>query len=176
GATMIPEIEEMLGEKKGKLLKKAVWISIVISGIFYFLFMALILGISGKTTTPDAFSGLKPFLGQGIVSLGFLLGIITIFTSFAAIGITLGKVFNYDFKIPKNLAFLLVISIPLILFFLGMRNFLEVIGLVGGVMMGIEGILILLMYKRIYPKKAWIYPLVLVFLGGIIYQIIYLAK
>ncbi|MDP3093363.1 MAG: aromatic amino acid transport family protein [bacterium] len=176
GATMIPEIEEMLGDKKGKLLKKAVWASMIISAIFYFLFMALILGISGKAATPDAFSGLKPFLGQGIAGLGFLLGIITIFTSFAAIGITLEKVFRYDFKIPKNLAFLLVTGVPLVLFSLGMRNFLEIIGLVGGVMMGIEGILILLMYKKVHPKRSWVYPLILIFLGGIIYQIIYFVK
>ena len=173
---MIPEIEEMLGDKKEKLLKKAVWASMIISGIFYFLFMVLILGISGKVTSPETFSGLKPFLGQGIASLGFFLGIITIFTSFAAIGITLEKVFRYDFKVPKNLAFLLVIGAPLILFFLGMRNFLETIGLVGGVMMGIEGILILLMYKKVHAQRFWVYPLILIFLGGIIYQIIYFVK
>ena len=176
GATMIPEIEEMLGKQKEKLLKKAVLTSIIISGVFYFLFIVLILGISGRAASPDAFSGLKPFLGQGIAGLGFFLGIITIFTSFAAIGITLEKVFRYDFKVPKNLAFLLVIGVPLILFLLGMRNFLETIGLVGGVMMGIEGILILLMYKKLYPQRPWVYPLILIFLGGIVYEIIYFVK
>jgi len=172
GATIIPEIEEMLGNKKEKLLKKVIWASIIISAIFYFIFVVLISGISGQTTTPDAFSGLKPFLEQRIISLGFFLGIITIFTSFAAIGITLEKIFRYDLKIHKNQAFLIVIGIPLILFIFGIRNFLEVISLTGGIMMGIEGILILLMYKKIKPgKMALVYPLILVFLGGILYEI-----
>lgn len=176
GATMIPEIEEMLGEKKEKLLKKVVFWSVLISGIFYLLFTILVSGISGPATTADAFLGLKPFLGAGAAALGFFLGIITIFTSFAAVGITLEKVFRYDFKIPKNSAFALVCGVPLILFFCGMTNFLKIISLVGGAMMGIEGILIILMYRKIYPKKYWVYPLIMVFLGGIIYEIIYFVR
>jgi amino acid permease len=176
GATMIPEIEEMLAEKKEKLLKKVVFWSMAISGIFYLLFTILVSGISGPITTVDAFSGLKPFLGAGVAALGFFLGIITIFTSFAAVGMTLEKVFRYDFKIPKKAAFLLVCGVPLILFFCGMTNFLKIISLVGGAMMGIEGILIILMYRKIYPKKYWVYPLIMVFLGGIIYEIIYFVR
>ncbi len=174
GATMIPEIKEMLGNKKEKLLKKAVFISIAISAIFYFLFIVLVSGISGAATTPDAFSGLKSFLGSKMANLGFLLGTITIFTSFGAIGMTLEKVFRYDFKMPKNIAFLLVCSVPLIMFFLGLRDFIGIIGLVGGAMMGTEGILILLMYQKTRPDKKWLaLPLTIVFVLGVIYEVIY---
>ena len=59
-----------------------------------------------------------------------------------------------------------------ILFLLGFQDFLKVIGFVGGIMLGMEGILILLMYKKIKPgKMALVYPLILVFLGGILYEI-----
>ncbi len=174
GATMIPEIKEMLGRQKEKLLKKAVFISIVVSAVFYFLFIVLVSGISGPATTPDAFSGLKSFLGGNMANLGFLLGTITIFTSFGAIGITLEKVFRYDFKIPRNIAFLLVSSVPLIMFFLGLRDFIGIIGLIGGAMMGMEGILILLMYQKIKPDKKWLAtPLAIIFILGVIYEIIY---
>ncbi|MDP2930185.1 MAG: amino acid permease [bacterium] len=173
GATMIPEIEEMLKDKKEKLLKKTVFLSVIITVIFYLLFTILVTGISGQATTPDAFSGLKSLLGSNMATLGFILGIITILTSFAAVGITLEKVFRYDFKMPKKFASALVCSVPLILFFLGLRNFLEIIGLVGGVMMGIEGILILLMYKKIYPKKWWAWLLIIIFLLGVGYELIF---
>ncbi len=177
GATMIPEIEEMLGEKKEKLLKKAVSVSVLISAVFYLVFTFLVWGISGSNTSQDAFSGLKPFLGKEIAALGFFLGIVTIFTSFGAVGITLEKVFRYDFKMPKSLAFLLVCGAPLILFLLGFRNFVDIIGLVGGVMMGVEGILILLMYQKVKPEKKWlVLPLITIFLLGIIYEAVYFAK
>ncbi len=44
-------------------------------------------------------------------------------------------------------------------------------------MLGIDGILILLMYKKIRKDmKFLIYPLFLVFLGGIIYELIYFVR
>ncbi len=171
GATMIPEIEEMLGRNK-RLLGKAIFAGVLIPILVYVFFTVAIAGISGAQTSQDAISGLKPFLGEGIISLGYLLGILTTFTSFIALGLTLKKVFSYDFKIPQNISFWLICLVPLTLFLLGFQDFLMVISLVGGVAMGMEGILILLMYKKIKPgKMALVYPLILVFLGGILYEI-----
>ena len=48
--------------------------------------------------------------------------------------------------------------------------------IVGGILLGIDGILILLMYKKIGGKNILIYPLSLVFLLGVIYEIIYFIK
>ena len=175
GATLIPEVEELLGENK-KLLKKIIPIAILIPIIVYLFFIYIIVGISGPSTTESALTGLKNFLGDGIVNLGLFFGILTTFTSFITIGLTLKKTLWYDFKIPKNLAWAITLFIPLLLFFLGFRNFIETIGLVGGVMLGIDGILILLMYQRISQKKFLVFPLILVLFGGIIYGIIYFLK
>jgi len=175
GAALIPEVEEMLGEKK-KLLSKIILISILIPLIFYLLFIFSIVGISGQKTTESALIGLRDILGQGIVLPMLLFGILTTFTSFIALGLTLKKVFWYDLKIEKNLAFLITCFIPIILFLIGLKHFIPIISFVGGVMLGIDGVLILLMYQKIKPKQILVYPLILIFLVGIIYEIIYFLK
>src|SRR4030042_2032163 len=73
---LIPEVEEMLGEKK-ELLKKIIPISILIPIFVYFLFVYLILGITGSQTTESALTGLRNFLGQGFFSLGLFFGVLT---------------------------------------------------------------------------------------------------
>jgi len=172
GATLIPEVEEMLGKEK-HLLKKVIAISILIPVLIYLFFIFLILGITGNQTTETALSGLKNFLGGGMVSLAFFFGVLTTFTSFITLGLTLRKVFWYDLKIEKNLAWAITCFVPLFLFLIGIKSFIPVISFLGGVMLGVDGILILLMYQKISEKKLLTYPLILVLLGGIIYEIIY---
>ncbi|PJE69451.1 MAG: hypothetical protein COU98_01995 [Candidatus Staskawiczbacteria bacterium CG10_big_fil_rev_8_21_14_0_10_38_10] len=173
GAGLIPQAEEILGDKR-KILKKVIAISILIPILVYLFFIYLILGITGGQTTESALTGLKVFLGDGIVSLGLFFGILTTFTSFIAIGLTLKNIFCYDLRISKNLSLVITCFVPLILFLLGIKSFIPVISFIGGVMLGVDGILILLMYKKLRPhRKIFIYPLILIFLGGIIYEVIY---
>ncbi len=175
GATLIPEVEEMLGEKK-KLILKIIPIAILISIAIYLFFIYLILGITGPQTTESALTGLRMILGDGIVSLALLFGLVTTFTSFITLGLTLKKVFWYDFKLKKNLAWAVTCFLPLLLYFAGLKSFIAVIGIVGGMMLAVEGILILLMYKKVHPRrKIFVYPLILLLLGGIIYSIVYFS-
>ncbi len=97
GASAIPEVEELLGKNKN-LLKKIILVSILISALVYLLFIFMVLGITGNDTSLEAISGLKIFLG-GFVSLAFLFGILTTFTSFLSIYLTLSNTFWYDFKL-----------------------------------------------------------------------------
>jgi len=176
GANLIPEIEEMLGEKK-HLLKKIIPISILIPIFAYLFFVYLILGITGSQTTESALVGLRNFLSPGLVSLGLFFGVLTTFTSFIALGLTLKNVLRYDLKAGKNLAWLITCFSPLILFLIGVKQFIPIIAFVGATMLGIDGILILLMYQKIKPeRKLLVLPLALIFLGGIIYEIIYFVK
>jgi amino acid permease len=176
--TMIPEIEEMLGENK-KLLRKVIFISILIPAVTYLLFMLLVLGVSGLNTSSAAIPGLKNYLSGGILNIAFLAGIITTFTSFLGVALTLKKTLWYDLRIPKALAWGIACFIPFILFLLGLKDFVKVIGLVGGALMAIDGIIILLMYKKIKKSKTakiLTYSLSLIFVLGLIYEIIYFVK
>ena len=174
GGSLIPEIEEMLGEDKKKLplvISLGIFVALLISVLFIFL----IFSITGPNTTSDALSGLKGSLGNGVISLALLFGVITTFTSFVAIGLTLKKIFWYDLKINKHLSWAMTCIIPFLLYLLGARDFVLVIGTVGAVMIAIDAILVSFMYEKIKSKKVRFitYPLIIVFLIGIVYEVVY---
>jgi len=130
-----------------------------------------VIGLSGSGTTESSLVGLKEFLPVGLFRISLLFGFLATFTSFIALGLTLKKVFCYDLKVDKNLSWLITCFLPLSLFLLGVRSFIGVISLVGGVMMGIDAVLILLMYRKI-KGSFLVFPLIIIFLGGIIYEVI----
>jgi len=178
GASLIPEIEEMLAGNK-KLIRRIIVISMLIPIFVYLFFIYLILGITGAQTSVSALGGLQKFLDNRVVSLGFFFGVLTTFTSFITLGLTLKKVFWYDLKLDKNLSWLITCFLPFILFLIGIRQFIPLISFIGGVMLGIDGILILLMYKKQVKSLLLyllIYPLILILLGGIFYEIFYFIK
>lgn len=175
--SLIPEIEEMLKENK-KLLPKVVLNSILISSLVYILFIIIIDGVGGSHISKTAIDSLPSYLGGGVIALTLIIGLITTFTSFVASSLTLKKIFWYDLKMNKNLSWFIVCFTPFVLFFLGIRSFIPVISLVGGVMFGINGIIVLMMYQKYKQDKtqALTIPLMLLLGFGIIYEIFYLIK
>jgi amino acid permease len=170
GASLIPEIEEMLKEEK-KELKKVIFVSLLIPFFVYLFFIFTILGISGKNTSPSAIGGLNGLLPPYILNLTYFFGFLTTFTSFITLGLTLLRIFSYDLNLKKETSFILACFLPLILFLLGFKNFIKVISVVGGVMLGIDAIFIILIYQKLKNKKYISLPLFFVFLFGIIYEI-----
>lgn len=177
GADVIPEAEELLGKKK-RFLRVIIPLAIIVAIIVYVLFIYLILSISGPQTTESALTGLRPYVGDKILALGFLFGFLTTFTSFIAFGLTLTNTLCYDFKIPRAISWAITCFIPLVIFLAGFTDFIKVISFVGGVTMGFNGILILLMYQKIKERKIsfLIFPLILILITGIIYEVIYFLK
>ncbi|MEK7061794.1 MAG: aromatic amino acid transport family protein [Patescibacteria group bacterium] len=175
GTGMIPEIEEMLRGNK-KLIKNIIITAILTPAVVYLFFIFLVLGITGSDTTQSALLGLKSFLGNGVVTLGILIGVATTFVGFITIGLTLNKILVYDLKIKNFHSWIITCFTPLILFLIGLNSFIGLISFIGGVLLGVDGILILLMYKKIGGKKLLIYPLSLIFIFGIIYELVYFIK
>ena len=178
GLDMIPEIEEMLGKhNKKKLLKKVIVISLLLTLAIYFFFIFLTLAIAGAGVNDSAIASLRDIVGPGAATVGFIFGLIATFTSFITSGLTLEKVLHYDLKISKTVSFGLTCFIPLIVFFIGVQQFIPVISLVGGTMMGVNGLLILAMYNKIRPQKKWLmFPLIILLMAGMILEIIYFVK
>tara|TARA_Y100000031_G_scaffold154340_2_gene201667 strand:+ start:2839 stop:3975 length:1137 start_codon:yes stop_codon:yes gene_type:complete len=184
GASLIPEIKEMLTDNPKNLKKVIIW-SVLISALTYLFFIFMILGISGQSASVNAITGLSGFLSNGIVSLALSFGILTTFTSFLTNGLTFKKMLWYDLKLKKNLAWLIACSVPLILFILGFNNFITVVSLVGGVLMGASLVMITLVYLKAKTKgdkkpaynlslpRILVYSLILFFILGIIYEIFY---
>lgn len=182
GASVVPEMEEILRQEHKKL-KQAISIGTLIPLFFYILFVSLVVGVCGGSTSEDAVLGLVQFLPAWAADLGAILGILTMGTSFLTLGYVLREVYFRDFKIPKVFAWLLVCSGPPVLYFLGAKSFIEIIGATGALMGGLTGILIVLMFlkaKRLGKRKPaftlslpkpFIKLLVFVFLLGIVWQI-----
>ncbi|HOX29532.1 MAG TPA: aromatic amino acid transport family protein [Candidatus Paceibacterota bacterium] len=174
-SSSIPEVEEMLGrENRKKFLKPVVVWSSALSLFAYVSFIILIIGLTGGNTTQSALMGLKPLFGNGLLSLCFLFGFITSFTSFIIIGLTLKKILAYDLKINKLAAWSITAATPLALYLAGIKDFIAIFSFVGGILLSIDGIMIVMMYQKIRPEKNLIaYPLILFFIGGIIYELAY---
>lgn len=186
GASLIPEVEEMLKENK-QAIRKVIPAAVLLAASVYLFFIFLIFGITGASTSEEVITGLKNVLGDGAVYLIALFGLLTTFTSFIALGLTLKKIFKYDLQMKEFFAWLIACFIPLAFFLAGFQDFIKIIGFVGGVMLAIEGIIIVLMYRQLvkinnseeikFRKfKFLTYPLIILLGLGIIYQIIYFIK
>ena len=178
GSALIPEIKEILGSDS-KSFKKVIISGILLAAITYLFFIFIVFGASGNNTSKEAISGLVTILGDNIISLGFIFGIITCFTSFIALGLTLKKVLWYDFNVSKNLAWFIACFFPLGLFLIGLREFIDIIGLTGALAIGCEAILIIFIYKAYLKKKLsqemnpFLYILPIFFVLGIFFEIFY---
>lgn len=156
--SIIPEIKEMLHaenkkpEKLKRSLKKVIIWGIAITIIIYILFIYVVQGAS-SFVAEDAISGLEKALGPQIIKFGFLFGVITCFTSFLTLALTVKKSLWYDFGLNRNLSWLLTCFIPLGLFFLGFRRFINVINFTGAVLFGAEALILVFLYKAFLKKK-----------------------
>ena len=166
-----------------KRLKRIITISTIIISVFYFLFTILILGITGIHTEQSALSGLKGVLGNTLVSVALLVGAIVSITAFITQGIITKKTLVFDLKIKHWQAIVMTCCTPLVLFLLGFTSFIPIISFIGAILLGIDGVLILLMYKKIAclpagraVKNVTIWALFLVFILGVIYEVAYFVK
>jgi tyrosine-specific transport protein len=142
GFSAIPEMEEILRSEPAKL-KKAIILGTFIPLAIYLLFVLLIIGISGSKTSQDAISGLIYFLPAWITKLGAGLGILTMSTSFLALGYALREVWYRDFELKKKIAFWLAVTPPLLLFLSGANNFILILEYTGALTGGLTGLLII---------------------------------
>ncbi len=185
GMAALPEMrEEVVGEEKK--LKKAIFLGTLIPFIVYFIFALSVVGVTGDKTTRAAIPGLVVlggFIGNLVVKLGLLFGILTMATTFLALGLALKEMYNYDFKLNKNLSWFLATFIPFIAFILGIRNFINVLSITGAVAGGLMGFLVVLMHSRAVKmgdrkpefriKSNLVLNLIilLLFIIGVIYQL-----
>ncbi len=149
GWSAIPEIVDFLKlPQEKKQIKKIIISSTLITVVFYVLFALAVIGVAGKNVSQDTLSGLLPFLGPNIIFWGALAAIITLADSFLVLGLYFKNTFIYDLKVPKGLAALIACGLPLILFLVGFRSFIATLGFVGTIVGAMEGIIIILIFRK----------------------------
>jgi len=147
GMTAVPLQRQLLVGRE-RLVRPAIALAMLVAGALYLLFAAAIVGVSGEITSPEALAGLYGLVGAPIIILGSVLGMFTVSTSYVALGTALYETFRLDYKLRVASSWLLTAVPPLVFFWSGLRNFIDVIGLVGAVAGGAQGVLILAAYLR----------------------------
>ncbi len=141
GMISVPEVRKILRiSKQERIMKKAIIWGGIIPVALYLVFATLVVGVTGSATTEVATVGLGEVLGPRVLILGNIFGFFAISTSFLTLAIGLNSIFRFDYSIPRPLASALVVSVPLIAFALGMRDFITTLAIVGSMSVGVNGI------------------------------------
>jgi tyrosine-specific transport protein len=151
GTNTIPEAHTLL-EDRSVTFKHAIIFSGLISMLVYILFAIIVVGITGQGTTEIASIGLGNAVGKNMILFGNIFAVVAMGTSYLMTGLALSDSLHWDYKVPRYLSRLLVSFIPLILFALGVRQFIAVIDFVGGVFVSLEMLLILLIFWNAKQK------------------------
>jgi len=153
GFAVLPEVRDIISKTSLKNFKRIILISLILCAIFYFIFAITIVGLSGINTSKDALSGLAGTLGKSVIIAGSVLGFLAVFTSFIALGADLKNIFIYDFRMRKVPAWLSVVFPPIFLLLIGAKDFIKILGIAGSVGLGLTGILVILMRKKLAERK-----------------------
>jgi tyrosine-specific transport protein len=185
GFAAMPEMADILKTpEERKPFKKVIIVSSIASIVLYLFFSLAVVGVSGKMTSKEVLSGLVPFLGQKIIILGALFGLITIADSFLIVCLYFRNSLVYDYHLSKITASSIASFLPLILF-LKFQDFILIIGFVGTILGTIEGIITLLIFikaKKLgnrIPEYSLnlsgllIYSLMILLALGAFFQLIY---
>lgn len=147
GSVAVPEMRQVLKGQERKL-KTTILLGTLISAVIYLGFTWAVVGVSGQRTSEDAILGLVPYLGSWVVLIGAIFGVLAVFTSFIALGLNLKNIFHRDYHLNGFLSFALTCVIPLAAYWLGIKSFILVIGFIGGVAAGLDGLITVAIYLR----------------------------
>ncbi|MEK7660308.1 MAG: aromatic amino acid transport family protein [Patescibacteria group bacterium] len=184
GVSTIPEIAQVLQKKQGRVFEKIVLLSGGLVAFLYAVFIVSVVGVTGAGTTTEAVEGLVESLGPSVVIIGALIGFLAVARAYLAIGLDFRNTLMYDFSVTKARAWVMVVTLPVGLYMMGAKNLIDIISTAGGIMGGLDAIVILLL--AIHVRKHKTHPrgfipvgilvpkiLIAVFVVGIFYQVLY---
>lgn len=154
-----------------KTIKKAIILGTVIPAIVYVLFVFGIMSLS-RVVSSDAVSGLV-YLPQPFLALLGILGVFSLWASFTTVSREIQGIFMYDFKTSHNISILVVVLVPLILFCLGLRDFILLVGIMGGIFLALEHTMVTLIWRKLTGRKPlWSYLAIALLVIGALYEVI----
>lgn len=167
------------------LAKQSIILGSLTPIIVYAVFILGILGLSSEYgPSENSISGLAGKLPLEILYVLIIFGAVSLWSTYIVIGRDVKKSLEHDLNLGSLFSSLAVSIIPLLLYFAGFNNFINLISFVGGIFIGLEAIFIVLMWKKASKISAnemilkkinplIIYSLIFVFIGGIIYALMY---
>jgi len=149
GASVIPEVVDMVGRHRKKMFYEIVIVGMLLVSLVYVVFTLAILGIAQGPVPVDAVSVLEASGRPLLFLIGSLIGIFAILTSYVTLGLELRYTFEYDYRQSRLWAWLLTTAVPIILYLFGINNFVLILSFIGAVGVGVEGICIVLLSQKI---------------------------
>ena len=151
GTVGVPELISNFKKRKIplELSKKAIIWAMVLIFLCYFSFIFVLNGAIGKNITPEAINSLSTVVGSQALLIGALIGFLAVATSYIIFAIYIKNSFLKDIHLPLFLANLLIFLGPIGLYLLNVTNLITIISFVGGLVGGIEGLMILLVFREI---------------------------
>lgn len=180
-ASAVPDMKAVMQQRLSGL-RRAILIGSIIPIVIYAIFATVAVGITGAGTTESAVVGLGQVLGPWALLVGSLFGCVTMTTSFLVLGLVLREVYQFDFHIRPTLAWAATIIPPLLMLIFNWLSFIEILGISGALVGGLEGIMIMHMHRRLrlvhhrpseftVTQSSILHVLTyLIFIGGIVYE------
>lgn len=149
GSLAVPEVVRYFKEAKVPLsyLKRTLVLGSIIPPIVYGLFVSGVLGLSGNVSG-DSVSGLINKVSPHFLSLVGILGFLCIISSYIIIGVSARRNLSHDIGVPRWLSRVLVVIVPLLLYFAGFSDFIKLVSFIGAIFLPLEGIFIILMWFK----------------------------
>lgn len=138
--------------------------------ILYLIFAFAVFWLSKGNVSPDALTGLRALPYSTLALLG-ALGLFALFTSYFLLGLEVRDILRFDFRFHRGVALLAVLATPAALYALGLRNFIELVGVVGGVFLAAESAMVALMHSQLKGWSVYTLLLILIFIGGALYEL-----
>lgn len=151
GTAAVVTIRQILRRNEKKVLP-AVLLGTIVPIIIYVVFTLIIVGVTGRNTTEIATVGLGQALGPWMLLFGNLFAFFAMGSVFLNGGLILREFYQYDFRLHKIWAWLLVISVPLILYLFVAQDFVSTMGIAGSFAYGITGITIVSLFWTVKKK------------------------
>lgn len=173
GFAAVPEMRDVLGRRK-HVLHRAVVVGMALIVALYLVFTTVVVGVTGKSTTPETLHGLAEVLGSGFVLLAAAIGLCTVFTAFVTHCLVLTNTLVYDYRLRYLVSWGIAVAVPIVLVLLGADDFIGVVNFTGGVFVGISGLVLIGAYERLRrraqtSKRMLAIPQWLVFTAGCIF-------
>ena len=181
GSGSLPIVAKLL-HKNASAMKSVVRVGTILSIVVVIGFTLIIVGMSGALTTPDALVGMSQVIGDGVILLALVFGLLTMITSFFGVAESVRETLSWDFNVNRKLAWVLAVFGPYLLYLFGFKNLIEVISLAGAVAGGLCAIIMIIIFKRLQkmnklilfkyqPSTALASILITMFISGIFYEI-----
>ncbi|MBI4224812.1 MAG: hypothetical protein HY617_00625 [Candidatus Sungbacteria bacterium] len=152
GASVIPDLITILGRNKTRV-RIAIIAGSLIPTALYFLFAFAVVGVSGQATSTEAIAGLQQVLGGNIALWASAAGFLAVLTSYIALSANFQALLSLDLTMPRRFAWFVASAVPFAFYLAGFQNFIAIISIVGVVAFGIDGVLFLLMGRKVRQQQ-----------------------